>query len=198
MNVKAFDVKRALLISGKREFLSHGFSGASLRAICRSAGVTTGAFYSYFSKKEELFEAIVEPTLKKFRRIYEKTVSAALSGAKTGEQYEGRAIEFIYSHREDFRLMLDCSEGTAYEGFREKLLNGYFMEPYQACFDRCARKSVKCSVVRIMVSFKFSEYMELIYGEHSTEELKELSGYYAAFTDAGFASLIERLKCETA
>ena len=43
------------------EFLDKGFLGASLRQIVKSAGVTTGAFYGYFSSKEALFASIVEP-----------------------------------------------------------------------------------------------------------------------------------------
>ena len=37
------------------EFLDKGFQGASLRQIVKNAGVTTGAFYGYFSGEEALF-----------------------------------------------------------------------------------------------------------------------------------------------
>ncbi|MFR2886486.1 MAG: TetR/AcrR family transcriptional regulator, partial [Merdibacter sp.] len=40
-----------------QEFLDKGFQGASLRQIVKNAGVTTGAFYGYFSSKEALFNA---------------------------------------------------------------------------------------------------------------------------------------------
>ena len=40
------------------EFLEKGFQGASLRNIVKSAGVTTGAFYGYYSSKEALFAAL--------------------------------------------------------------------------------------------------------------------------------------------
>ena len=42
------------------EFLDKGFQGASLRQIVKNAGVTTGAFYGYFSSKEALFASIQE------------------------------------------------------------------------------------------------------------------------------------------
>ena len=41
------------------EFLDKGVLGASLRQIVKNAGVTTGAFYGYFSSKEALFNALV-------------------------------------------------------------------------------------------------------------------------------------------
>ena len=43
------------------EFLDKGFQGTSLRQIVKNAGVTTGAFYGYFSSKEALFNALVGP-----------------------------------------------------------------------------------------------------------------------------------------
>ncbi len=44
------------------EFLDKGFQGASLRQIVKNAGVTTGAFYGYFSSKEALFASWWSPT----------------------------------------------------------------------------------------------------------------------------------------
>ena len=50
-----------ILQAAMGEFSDKGFLGASLRQIVKKAGVTTGAFYGYFSSKEALFNAIVEP-----------------------------------------------------------------------------------------------------------------------------------------
>ena len=46
-----------LMAAGKKEFLNHGFMGASLRNIAASLGVTTGAIYRYYTDKEALFDA---------------------------------------------------------------------------------------------------------------------------------------------
>lgn len=47
--------------AARAEFLDKGFQGTSLRQIVKNAGVTTGAFYGYFSSKEAPFNALVEP-----------------------------------------------------------------------------------------------------------------------------------------
>ena len=47
-----------ILRAAMAEFLDKGFQGASLRQIVKNAGVTTGAFYGYFSSKEALFNAL--------------------------------------------------------------------------------------------------------------------------------------------
>ena len=44
-----------ILAAAKTEFLEKGFRNASLRTIVKLAGVTTGAFYGYYSNKEALF-----------------------------------------------------------------------------------------------------------------------------------------------
>lgn len=40
-----------ILAAAKTEFLEKGFRNASLRTIVKLAGVTTGAFYGYYSNK---------------------------------------------------------------------------------------------------------------------------------------------------
>ena len=62
-----------ILCAAKAEFLKKGFQTASLRAIVKAAGVTTGALYGYYSSKEALFDALVEESythlLSAFRNV---------------------------------------------------------------------------------------------------------------------------------
>ena len=63
------NIRELLLDSGKEQFLAHGFEKASLRTICKNAGLTTGAFYSHFAGKDDLFAALVDPMIIGFRRM---------------------------------------------------------------------------------------------------------------------------------
>ena len=106
------------------EFLKKGFLGASLRQIVKNAGVTTGAFYGYFSSKEALFTAIVEPhaSMLMSRFMEAQTTFAELPEE---EQPKHRGVEsrdqvawmvgYICQHREPVKLLLCCAEGTSYE-----------------------------------------------------------------------------------
>ena len=51
--------REALLDAAARVFASHGYGGASIPEIAREAGLSTGAIYSNFSGKEELFLAMM-------------------------------------------------------------------------------------------------------------------------------------------
>ena len=53
------ETKNKLLISAREEFIEKGYLKASLRNICKNAGVTTGALYFFFQDKEDLFDAVV-------------------------------------------------------------------------------------------------------------------------------------------
>lgn len=191
MNVKDFDIRNALIRSGREEFLLKGFEKASLRLICKKANVTTGAFYSYFDKKEDLFDAIVAPMIKEFYLMYHEVVRSALTDVKNNEKNELKAIGFICEHLEEFRLLFDCSKGTRYEDFQKDMLQELFMSSYQTCFDRYAGCQVDPDVVWIFVRIKFAQYMEIIYGNYSMEEIRKLISLYAAFTETGFMRLIE-------
>ena len=108
------------------EFLDKAFQGASLRQIVKHAGVTTGAFYGYFSSKEALFASIVEPHA---AILMSKYVNAHISFSElpTEEQPEHMGVEsgayihwmveYVCQHREPVKLLFCGAEGTSYENF---------------------------------------------------------------------------------
>jgi AcrR family transcriptional regulator len=52
--------RRRLLDAAETVFARRGFHGASVEEIAREAGATTGAVYSNFAGKEDLFLALFE------------------------------------------------------------------------------------------------------------------------------------------
>ncbi len=187
------NVRELLLSSGKEEFLAYGYNKASLRSICRRVGLTTGAFYSQFSGKEELFSALVEPMLEGFQRMYKNVISHELADLGTGIENELISIKYAIAHKDEFRLLFDCSRGTGYEGFREHLIHEVFYPSYQEVFDRYAGRPVDPSLVLLILHMKFEEYMELIYGDYTMEEVKRLITQLTVFSIGGFRSLLEEL-----
>lgn len=53
-----------ILSAGKAEFLEKDFNSASLRNIVKTAGVTTGAFYGYFSARKRFLPLLLKSTQK--------------------------------------------------------------------------------------------------------------------------------------
>ena len=189
------EIRTALLQSGKQQFLAHGFDRASLRVICRNANVTTGAFYSHFEKKEDLFCSIVEPSVSAFRELFNSAAERDAASLGSVED-ELRSITFARNHREECRLLLDCAEGTKYAGFRRWLVEDCFYPRYQAFFDRSAGKPVDPPLVRIILHMKLDEYTDLIYGDYTDEEVRGLIARMSIFSEAGFQALMHLLREE--
>ena len=118
--------KQKIQAAALAEFLDKGFLGASLRQIVKNAGVTTGAFYGYFSSKEALFASIVEPHA---AALMGRFMEAQTSFAELPEteqpghmgqesaDYVHWMVDYICQHLEPVKLLLCRSEGTSYEHF---------------------------------------------------------------------------------
>lgn len=122
---ETFTQKR-IIDAAKAEFLEKGFLAASLRNIVKNAGVTTGALYGYYSSKEALFTAIVEPhaaaVMGRFMKAQEDF--ANLPSEKQPDQMGVSSadciswmIHYVYEHFDVFKLIICCSEGTPYANF---------------------------------------------------------------------------------
>ena len=126
MDERSLDTRNKIQQIAMEEFTEKGFLGASLRQIVKKAGVTTGAFYGYFSSKEALFNAIVEPHAVALmgRYMEAQTTFAELPeeeqpshmGLESSE-YIHWMVDYICRHREPVKLLLCRSEGTGYEHF---------------------------------------------------------------------------------
>src|SRR5882757_2692694 len=52
--------RRRLLTAGFSEFAAHGIAGARVDRIAKLAGCSAGLVYTYFTSKDELFEAVFD------------------------------------------------------------------------------------------------------------------------------------------
>lgn len=115
---------KRIIEAAKKEFLAYGYSDASLRRIAADAGIQVGGLYKHFASKEALFESLVEPAMQGFYELYHSIESAYLDDAANHEwENQGEAVrimEYLYSHLDEFRLLILRSEGTRYEDFKHE------------------------------------------------------------------------------
>ena len=115
-----------ILASAREEFLSKPYEQVSLREICQKAGVTTGAFYNRYKNKEELFDALVEPTLETLKSYSDGIESFNYDPLDNQDmrqiweltpETQRQTVEMLYDDYERFRLLLCHAEGTRYANF---------------------------------------------------------------------------------
>jgi len=124
------DTHAKILDCGKKHFLKNGFEKASLRDICKDAGVTTGAFYRHFSDKNELFEEVVSPIANKIIDNFLKYEKVSINGIKTNQEETVAKVHidgtietalFLFDNKEMYALLINGSFGSSYANFLEKL-----------------------------------------------------------------------------
>lgn len=130
------ETRNNLIHSARKEFIEKGFMKASLRTICKNAGVTTGALYFFFKDKDDLFDAVAGDVINELYNMmqthFEDERNMAMKGedmlpnAEESEEHEETALQMIrqmYLHREDILLVLTKSQGTKYENIADRFID---------------------------------------------------------------------------
>lgn len=128
---------KKILDSGKKIFKEQGFEKANLRAICKEAGVTTGAFYGHFEDKESLFAELVEPLVIQIKKIYSMYENKSFEAYKKQDKIVKETIQkilaskaqgtiqmvlYFFENKDVFELLVFRSYGTRYSSFLDELI----------------------------------------------------------------------------
>ena len=186
-----------------QEFLEKGFQGASLRQIVKNAGVTTGAFYGYFSSKEALFNALVEPHA---AALMGRFMEAQTSFAELPEEeqvshmgdesgnYVRWMVDYICQHRDPVKLLLTRSEGTSYERFVHNMVEvevEYTLRYIEVL--RHLGKDVpelSNSICHIIASGMFNGLFEIAIHDMPKEQALQYVEQFRTFYTGGWLSLM--------
>ena len=185
------------------EFLDKGFLGASLRQIVKNAGVTTGAFYGYFSSKEALFASIVEPHAK---ALMSEFMEAQTSFSELPEELQPDhmgiessncvhwMVDYICQHRDPVKLLLTRSEGTSYEHFVHNMVEvevEYTLQ-YMDVLRRLGREvpQLSQSLCHIIVSGMMSGIFEIVIHDMPRDQALRDVDHLRDFYTAGWLKLM--------
>lgn len=117
-----------IIAAAKKEFLTYGFTDASMRRIAAAAGMSASGLYKHFASKEEMFSALVEPAYQGLLALFRQEAGDQEQFIGTGDlsvweaSNDARlAVSYIYDHLDAFRLIICKSQGTKYESFLHDL-----------------------------------------------------------------------------
>ena len=106
------------------EFYIMGYQSATLRNIARKAGIPVGLIYTYYKNKAALFAAVVGPCYRSFQKMLSTTNSP--NNQPGFDKFLQAELPFIFNllknNRKPFIILVDKSNGTAYENAREELI----------------------------------------------------------------------------
>lgn len=139
------ETKKKLLECAMKEFSEKGYMKASLRNICKEAGVTTGAIYFFFKDKEDLFGNLVGGPLMTLEKMLDdhfteeiaatKELSkesageimsvadlAAAQGFEDDMAIARLVVQYLFQEKEAFELVLTKSQGSIYEHLVDRVV----------------------------------------------------------------------------
>ena len=187
--------KELIIRAGKQEFLKYGYKGASLRNICKQAGVTTGAFYFQFENKEQLLDEILRPVITYFSAMVQKSTMEEFEGESSSADGDEQMLEMLWNYKEECRILLEGTAGTAYEKVFEELQEG-LRQGFLLFFGKYGISDVDEKLLDVIVRMRVESYLTIIRKEYTLEETKKLARQIGIYCDAGFEALVRQLKTE--
>ena len=206
----ALPSRERILGCAAREFLDKGFAEASLRSIASAANVTTGAIYGYFSGKEALFDALVEPAGSELYRRYATMQEQFYALPEERQTLQGMQgfeqvlihdmLDYVYDHHDAFVLILAKAAGTTWEGY----LDG-FVELERESTHRYARMmrergeaiaDIEPAAARILASMFFRGYFEPLVSGMPRDEAHAFVASLECFFHAGYVELMTARELE--
>src|SRR5437660_5845766 len=105
------NTRERLLVAARRVFARHGFHGASVEEIASEAGFSTGALYSNFDGKEDLFLVLMDREIDEHAREISDAVSER---ASVSERATGGARQWMTMIEREPEVLLLFMEFWAY------------------------------------------------------------------------------------
>lgn len=189
-----------ILLSAKKEFLQHGFEGASLRKIATGAGVTTGALYRNFKDKAHLLETLIKPAYEEYIAMFEGAESSFFYLIQNEpedteklfaiENFE-KFTDYIYDNLEIFKLILSSSQHTSCGDFIHVLIemeveSTYkFMKVFKERNPHAA-KDISREELHLIYNAQFSTFFELILHDIPREKARAYMNTVFSFFSAGW------------
>ncbi|MDR2340075.1 MAG: TetR/AcrR family transcriptional regulator [Deltaproteobacteria bacterium] len=184
---RAKEQTRQIIIEhSKEEFLKNGYLNVSVRSLAKSANLTSGAIYTHFKDKAELFECLVRPALSELKALLSEVHKERMGHLSGKGDLPGLGIGLgklktmvgkIYDHFTEFRLLMVSSAGSGQENFL-KGISEYYSE-CSAQYLAALRKSgihvlpVEPETLRILSYAYFTAIFEIV-GQNLPKERAEV------------------------
>ena len=195
-------VYESVLACAKNEFLENEYKDTSLRIIAQAAGTSTGSIYTRFKDKAGLFNAIVGPAADQLKDMFVEiqenfhSLDDSTQEAEMGEytsRHQMEMLEYIYDHFDEFRLLLDCSDGTRFSGFVDELVDIEVEYTYKY-MEVINCESVKSGVVtedfiHIIVTAYFNGMFEVVRHNMSRDDARKYIRLLNRYHMQGFSTV---------
>lgn len=175
------------------EFYDNGYAKASLRNICRKAGVTTGAMYFSFENKEALFRAILDPLVQSYEEILARCMQLELADSSEGSDIDVLMMQFVLKHRKEAIVIMEKAQGSCYEGFRNRIEN-MMEQSFRMYYQSRLETPPDEGLIRILARQRLESCLQIVKEDYDMEYSLYLVKQTGIYAGGGTERLIESLR----
>ncbi len=198
------ELDKPIIEAAKTEFLLNGFQAASIGNIAKRAGVTTGAIYTRYKGKDELFYSLLEEFLKVLdkesknnRKSYmkyciEKDLDKFLNSI---EKEIAGYIDILFEYYAECKLLLCKSKGSSVETLLDEMMKNKVSETKTFIKKNIASdiSKIKLDLVELLIKEQFNAYIFIIEKGYGKDETIEYIKMLGEFIGAGWERLFKDL-----
>lgn len=201
---KSQETKNNLLASAKTEFFEKGYMQASLRNICKNAGVTTGAMYFFFEDKEDLFASLVEEPLNGLYTTMKEHYLDEKEQADSGEvlmhdisqdiEIARQVIGYMYRYHDEFELLLEKSQGSRFENFVDRFVEiseEHFRVMADVMAKQIGREPVEDYIIHWLTHLLIDMFMHMMTHETSEKDAVKYIETMVRYLIAGWMDMFD-------
>ena len=201
MAVKDHSLDEKIVKSAKAEFMKFGFQKASLYKIADNAGLTTGALYTRYKNKDDLFCSLVSGVTEKiyskimpvqdmYEDVYKNPTAEKMLIAirKEKEIY----LEVLFEYYDECMLLFCKSDGTSIEK-KIKELTELKSKQTIDFLKNISQKETDLSVIEFIMSGQFYFYRQILEKGYDKEKTLSCMETVEFFLESGWKALFDRI-----
>ena len=192
-----------IIKAAKDEFFEKGYIGASLRNIASKCNITTGALYTRYKNKEELFKSLITSAfmdltknekLKEINELYleakkEKDVNKFLNAIKKEEKIY---LDVLFDHYDECVLLICKSEGSKLNENLSKLIEFKNTQTIDF-FKSISNKNIDFDSIALIMNEQFNYYRQILEKRYSKEKALSIMKIVDIFIEAGWKKIFEEI-----
>ena len=202
MQFKKEEIAGRILEASRTEFLTKGFQKTSMRSIADKSGVALSSIYIYYSGKDSIFKALVQPLLNELNTVMlnhndPKYLSRDIFySEKYHTQRIGELFNLVKNYRTELKLLLLNAQGSELADYREELIDRFtekgieFVELFKERYPE-VNNSISRFFIHNATAWWINILQEMAMHDMPAEEMKQFITEYVDFCRAGWGRLMK-------
>lgn len=199
---KNHELDKPIIEAAKMEFLQNGFQSTSIKNIAKRAGVTTGAIYTRYKGKDELFYSLIEDFLQDLDKERKANGKAYMEYCMDKnldnfldsiEKEIAGYIDILFKYYDECKLLLCCSKGSSVETMLSEMMKNNISETKAFIKKNIASdiSKIKLDLVELLMNQQFNAYTLVIEKGYGKDETTRYIKMLGEFIGAGWEKIFK-------